>query len=67
MENPRAEVGKMVGNPRRESLVAAIQETIQDPLRLRELKRKVDHLTAENRKTTEQVRELEAEREELLK
>jgi hypothetical protein len=40
---------------------------IQDPRRLRELERKVDHLTAENQKTTEQVRKLEAEREELLK
>jgi hypothetical protein len=65
--NPRAEVGEMVGNPPRESLVAAIQEAIQDPRRLREPERKVDHLTAENRKTTEQVRKLEAEREALLK
>jgi cell division protein FtsB len=52
---------------RRESLVATIQEAIQDPRRLRKLERKVDHLTAENRKTTEQVRKLKAERETLFK
>jgi hypothetical protein len=56
-----------VGNPPRENLVAAIQEAIQDPRRLRELERKVDHHTAENRKTTEQVRKLEAKREALQK
>ena len=48
-------------------MVAAIQETIQDPRRLWELEHKVDHLTAENRKTAERVRKLEAEREKLLK
>jgi len=57
----------MVGNPPRENLVAVIQEAIQNPRRLREPERKVDHLTAENRKTTERVRKLEAEREKLLK
>jgi hypothetical protein len=41
-------VGELVGNPPRESLVAAVQEAIQDPRRLRELERKVDHLTAES-------------------
>jgi hypothetical protein len=51
--NPRAEVGEMVGNPPRENVVAAIQEPIQDPRRLRELERKVDHLMAENQKTAE--------------
>jgi hypothetical protein len=60
-------VEELMGNPPRESLVAAIQEAIQDPRQLRELERKVDHLTAENWKTTEQVRKLKAEREELLK
>jgi hypothetical protein len=34
---------------------------------LRELERKVDHLTAEKRKVTERVRKLEAEREKFLK
>jgi hypothetical protein len=34
---------------------------------LRELERKVNHLTAEKRKATERVRKLEAEREKLLK
>jgi hypothetical protein len=57
----------MVGNPPRDSLVVAIQEAIQDPRRLQELECKVDQLTTENRKTTEQVRKLEAEREALLK
>ena len=38
-----------------------------NPHRLRELERKVDHLTAENRKFTEQMWKLEVEREELLK
>jgi cell division protein FtsB len=66
-ENLRAEVGEIVGNPPRESLVAAIQEAIQVPRRLRGPERKVDHLTAENRKTTEQVRKLEEKREALLK
>jgi hypothetical protein len=61
------QVGELVGNPPRESLVAAIQEATKDLRRLRELERKVDHLTAENRKTTEQVRKLKAEREMLLK
>jgi hypothetical protein len=61
------QVRELVDNPPRESLVAAIQEAIQDPRRLRELESKVDHLTAENQKTTEQVRKLEAERHELLK
>ena len=57
----------MVGNPPHESLVAVMQETIQYQRRLRELERKVAHLTAERRKTTERVRKLEAEREKLLK
>ena len=61
------QVGELVGNPPRESLVAAIQEAIQDPRQLRELERKIDHLTAENQKTTEQVRKLKAEREVLIK
>jgi hypothetical protein len=61
------QVGELVGNPPRERLIAAIQEAIQDPRRLRELERKVDHLTAENRKATEQVRKLKAEQETLLK
>ena len=60
-------VGELVGNPLRESLVAAIQEAIQDLRRLRELERKVDHLAAENRKITEQMRKLKVERETLLK
>jgi hypothetical protein len=33
-------VGKLVGNPPQESLVAAVQEAVQDPRRLRELERK---------------------------
>ena len=57
----------MVGNPPRESLVAAIQEAIQDPRRLRELEHRVNHLTADKWKTAERVRKLEAEREKLLK
>jgi hypothetical protein len=55
------QVGELVGNPPRDSLVAAIDEAIQDPRRLRELERKVDHLTAGKRKTAERVRKLEAE------
>jgi RecG-like helicase len=54
-------VGELVGNPQHESLVAAVQEAIQDSRRLRELERKVDHLTTEKRKATERVRKLEAE------
>ena len=42
-----------MGNPPRESLVVAIQEVIQDPRQLQKLERKVDHLTAEKRNTTE--------------
>jgi hypothetical protein len=61
------QVGELVGNPPRESLVAAVQEAIQDPRRLRELERKVDHLTAEKWKATARVWKLEAEREKLLK
>jgi hypothetical protein len=61
------QVGELVGNPPRENLVAAVQEAIQDPHRLRKLERKVEHLTAEKRKVTERVRKLEAEREKLLK
>ena len=61
------QVGELVGNLPRESLVVTVQETIQDPRQLRELERKVDHHTAEKRKATEQVRKLEAEREKLLK
>ena len=60
-------IGELVGNPPQGGLVAAVQETIQDPHRLRELERKVNHLTAEKRKTAERVRKLEAEREKLLK
>jgi hypothetical protein len=56
------QVGEMVGNPPRENLDVAIQEAIQDPHRLRELECKVDHLTVENKKTTEQVRKLKTER-----
>ena len=56
-----------MGNPPRESLVAAIEEAIQDPRRLREVERRVNHLTAEKRRTAERVRKLEAEREKLLK
>ena len=54
-------VEELVGNPPRESLTAAILEAIQDPRRLQELKCKVDHFIAENRKTTEEVRKLKAE------
>jgi hypothetical protein len=61
------QVGELVGNPPHESLIAAVQEAILDLRRLRELERKVDHLTAEKRKATERVRKLEAEREKLLK
>ena len=61
------QVGELMGNPPWDSLVAAIQETIQDPRRLRGLERKVDHLTEEKRKTADQVRKLEAERDKLLK
>ena len=46
-------IEELVGNPPRESLVAAVPEAIQDPRRLRELEHKVDYLTAEKRKTTE--------------
>ena len=61
------QVGKLVGNPSRESLVAAIHKAIQDPRRLQELERKVDHLNVKKQKTAERVRKLEAEREKLLK
>ena len=61
------QVGELVGNPPRKSLVAAVQDAIQDPHRLRELERKVDHLTVEKRKTTKRVRKLEAEQEKLFK
>ena len=60
-------IGNLVGNPSRESLIAVMQETIQDPRRFQELECKVDHLTTEKRKTTKRVRKLEAEREKLLK
>ena len=60
-------MGEMLGNPPRESLVAAIQETIQNPRKLRKLEGKMDHLTPENQKTTEQLQKLDAERHELLK
>ena len=60
-------IGELVGNPPQGRLVAAVQDAIQDPHRLRELERKVSHLTAEKRKTAERVRKLEAEREKLLK
>jgi hypothetical protein len=66
-EQQMRKVGELVGNPPRESLVAAIQEAIHDPRRLRELECKVDHLTAENRKATKQVRKLKAERATFLK
>lgn len=54
-------VEELVGNPPQESLIAAILEAIQDPRRLQELKCKVNHFIAENRKTTEEVRKLEEE------
>ena len=57
----------MVGNPPQQKLIAAVQEAIQVPRRLRELKSKVDCLTAENQKTLEQLRKLEEERQELRK
>ena len=60
-------IGEFVGNPPYESLIAAVQDAIQDPRQLRELVCKVDHLTAEKQKTAEQMRKLEAEREKLLK
>jgi hypothetical protein len=50
------QVGELVGNPPRESLVAAVQEAAQDPRWLRELERKVDHLTAEKQKATNECR-----------
>ena len=50
------QVGALVGNPPWESLVGAIQEAIQDLRQLRELEGKVDHLTTENQKPTEQLR-----------
>ena len=56
------QVGELIGNPLRENLVAAVQEVIQESCRLRELERKVDHLTAEKRKTTKRVRKSEGER-----
>ena len=60
-------IGELVGNLPRESLVAAVQEVIQDPRRLRKLERNVDHLSAEQQKITERVRKLEAEQEKLFK
>ena len=60
-------IGELVGNLPRESLVAAVQEVIQDPRRLRKLERNVDHLSAEQQKITERVRKLEAKREKLFK
>ena len=48
-------IKELIGNLLHESLVAAVQDIIQDPQRLHELERKVDHLTAEKRKTTERV------------
>ena len=61
------QIGELVCNTPRKSLVAAVQEVIQDPRWLRELERKVNHLTTEKLKTAERVRKLEAEREKLLK
>ena len=61
------QVGELVGYPPRKSLVAAIQDAIQDPRWLRELERKMDHLTVEKQKTAERVWKLEAERQKLLK
>ena len=49
------QVGELVGNPPRESLVAAVQEAIQDPRRLWELERKVDHLTTEGHGASAEV------------
>ena len=60
-------IGELIGNPPQGGLIAAVQDAIQDPHRLRELERKVDHLTTEKRKTAERVRKLEAEREKLFK
>ena len=57
----------MVGNPPRKNLVAAIQEAIKDPRGLRELERRVNHLTADKRKIAERVRKLESEREKFFK
>ena len=56
------QVGELVGNPPQESLVAAIQEAIQDPRRLREPERRVIHHTAEKRRTAERVQKLKAKR-----
>lgn len=61
------QVGEIVGNPSRGSLVATVQKRVQGPCRLRELENKVDHLTGENQKATERLRTLEAERVDLLK
>lgn len=61
------QMGEIMGNPPWESLVAAIQEAIQHPRRVRKLESKVDYLTAENQKTMEQLRKLEVGRHELLK
>ena len=61
------QIGKLVCNIPRKSLIAAVQEAIQDPRWLRELEWKVNHLTTEKLKTAERVRKLEAEREKLLK
>ena len=44
-------IGELVGNPPHDSLVAAVQDAIQYSYRLRKLRRKVDHLTAEKRNT----------------
>ena len=60
-------IGELVGNPPQGGLVAAVLDAIQDSHRLRELERKVNHLTVEKRKTAERVRKLEAEHEKLLK
>ena len=49
------QIGELVGNPLRESLVAAVEGTIQDPRRLREVERKAELRTAEKWKTTERV------------
>lgn len=60
-------VGEMVGNPPSGGMVAAVQQAVQKPHRLRELKDKVGHFTTKNQKNIERMWKLEAEQKDALK
>lgn len=61
------QLGAIVGNPPRDTLVTAVREAVQDPRHQRKLEGKVDQLTAENRKVLEKLAKVEAEKKELQK